>query len=65
MPNAGDAIKVMREAHNLTLSQLSHLSGVSEAHLSRIERGLRNPSPHTFSAITQALGRHMAGGEAA
>jgi transcriptional regulator with XRE-family HTH domain len=65
MPTAGDAIKVMREAHRLTLSQLSQMSGVSEAHLSRVERGLRNPSPHTLSAITQALGRHMAGGEAA
>lgn len=65
MTQAGTAIKVMREAHGLTLRQLSALSGVSAAHLSRIERGLREPSPHTLSAVTQALGRHMAGGEAA
>ena len=51
----------MREAQDLTLRDLSALSGVSPAHLSRIERGLREPSPATLDAITKALGRHMAG----
>jgi transcriptional regulator with XRE-family HTH domain len=32
------------------------MSGVSLAHLSRIEKGERSPSPHTLQLIAQPLG---------
>lgn len=39
-----------------SLSQLSRLSGVSVAHLTRIEQGLRRPSTRTIQKIAEPLG---------
>jgi len=45
--------RVMRE---LTLKQLSEMSGVSSSHLGRIERGERFPSAHILRKIAKPLG---------
>ena len=39
----------------LSLNQLSRLSGVSVAHLGRIEQGLRQPSTRTLQKIAKPL----------
>lgn len=51
----GEYIKKIREEKNLSLNQLALYSGVSAAHLSRIERGLREPSPEVLRKIAAAL----------
>jgi transcriptional regulator with XRE-family HTH domain len=51
----GEYIKKIREDKNLSLNQLALYSGVSAAHLSRIERGLREPSPEILRKIATAL----------
>ena len=43
--NIGEFIKKLREERKLSINQLALYSGVSAAHISRIERGLRDPSP--------------------
>ena len=55
-PNVGKIIKEQRKSLSLTLSQLSETSGVSKAHLGRIEQGLRKPSTHTLQKIAEPLG---------
>jgi len=49
-------IKEQRKSLSLSLNQLSRLSGVSVAHLGRIEQGLRKPSPRTLQNIAKPLG---------
>jgi DNA-binding XRE family transcriptional regulator len=43
-----------RERH-LTQKQLSDLSGIDQAEISRIERGQANPTTATLGALTRAL----------
>ncbi len=52
----GKIIREQRKSIPLTLKQLSKLSGVSVAHLGRIEQGLRKPSPRTVQKISKPLG---------
>ena len=54
--NIGKIIREQRKSIPLTLSQLAELSGVSKAHLGRIEQGQRVPSPHTLLKIANPLG---------
>ena len=54
--NIGKIIRGQRESIPLTLKQLSQISGVSLAHLSRIEKGQRSPSPRTLQLIFKPLG---------
>jgi len=49
-------IREQRRSIPLSLNQLSRLSGVSVAHLGRIEQGLRKPSPRTLQKIAKPLG---------
>ena len=51
----GRIIKQQRIAVQLTLQQLSDMSGVSPSHLGRIERGQRFPSAHILRKIAQPL----------
>ena len=44
-----------RLSQNLTQKQLAEVSGLSQADVSRIERGLANPTLDTLGAIAQAL----------
>ena len=54
--NIGKIIRNYRRKKPLTLNQLSDLSGVSVAHLSRVELGQRVPSPRTLQSIARPLG---------
>ena len=54
--NLGRIIKQHRVMSELTLGQLSEMSGVSPSHLGRIERGERFPSAHILRKIAQPLG---------
>ncbi len=54
--NIGKIIREQRNSMSLTLKQLSEMSGVSIAHLGRVEQGQRMPSPHTLQKIAKPLG---------
>ncbi|KKN86975.1 hypothetical protein LCGC14_0262440 [marine sediment metagenome] len=59
MTNGSDLGKILRQhraALDLTLHQLSLMSGVSASHLARIERGDRFPSAHMLQKIAPHLG---------
>lgn len=62
MGNAGDAVKTLREAQQLTQRELSKLSGVNAGYISLIENG-RQPSARVLRALADALGAHLAGAE--
>lgn len=51
------AVQVMdlREKHGLTQAQLAQLSGMSQADISRIERGSTSPTTRTLQRIADAL----------
>lgn len=48
-------IQTVRKAKKLTLGNLSEMTGISTNYLSRLERGLANPSIGTIKKITDAL----------
>lgn len=52
----GDRVRYMREQADLTLEQLSKLSGVSRAMLSQVERGEKSPTIGVAKRIAHALG---------
>lgn len=49
-------LREWRERHRLTLADISDLTGVSIAMLSRVERGQRRLAPMTRVAIARRLG---------
>lgn len=49
-------IRAYRLRRNLTLAQLSELSGVSIGHLSRLENGTRTPTVRLLLQLARALG---------
>ena len=51
----GDYLREQRVAAALSLRQLAEMSGVSNPHLSMIERGLRNPSAQVLQQIAKGL----------
>ncbi len=55
-PSISKIIRKQRKSLSLSLYQLSRLSGVSVAHLGRIEQGLRRPSTRTLQKIARPLG---------
>lgn len=52
----GDRVRSLREQADLTLEQLSKLSGVSRAMLSQVERGGKSPTIGVAKRISHALG---------
>ena len=48
-----------RKARGLTQRQLSDLTGVPQADISRIERGAGNPTEATLERLAAALGRKL------
>ncbi|RTE91332.1 XRE family transcriptional regulator [Bradyrhizobium sp. LVM 105] len=52
----GDRVRLMREQADLTLDQISKLSGVSRAMLSKVERGEKSPTIGVAKRIAHALG---------
>lgn len=55
-PEIGPIIQRHRKQRELTLGQLSELSGVSKSMLSQIERGQANPTFAVLWSLTRALG---------
>ncbi|UMB79208.1 XRE family transcriptional regulator [Dickeya fangzhongdai] len=53
--NIGNKIKQLRITRNISLNDLSRLSGVSKAALSKLESGHSNPRVDTLDAIASAL----------
>ncbi len=56
MSAIGEVISTTRRARGLTQQQLAHLSGVTQAALSRYENDLRDPDAHHLTLIASALG---------
>jgi transcriptional regulator with XRE-family HTH domain len=54
--NLGKIIREQRKKQSLTLNKLATLSGVSVAHLGRIEQGKRGASTLTLQKIAGPLG---------
>src|ERR1700722_866484 len=52
----GDRVRLLREQGDLTLEQLSKLSGVSRAMLSQVERGGKSPTIGIAKRIAHGLG---------
>jgi transcriptional regulator with XRE-family HTH domain len=55
----GDRLRSAREARGLTLDQLSASTGISKAHLSRLESGARQPSVGILVELAAALGTRV------
>ncbi len=53
------AILEARVATGLTQKQLSEMTGISQADISRLECGTANPSIKTLQRIADALGRRV------
>ena len=51
----GNAVAAARAKKGLSQKELSVLSGIDQADLSKIERGIANPSVNTLDRIAQAL----------
>ncbi|GAI42802.1 unnamed protein product [marine sediment metagenome] len=54
--NLGKRLKERREARELTLKQLSGMTGVHTSHLGRIERDERFPSAYVLRRLAKPLG---------
>lgn len=52
----GSKLKKARKTRGLTQEELSALSGVSTRHISKIEKGVMNPSYEILTQIAAALG---------
>lgn len=55
----GDTIRDLRTAKGYSLRDLSKLSGISAAAISRWESGQRIPSVKSYNAIMAALGAEL------
>ena len=49
----------LREKHNLTQVELAEKTGVPQAQISRIERGVVSPTSATLAKIAEALGADL------
>ena len=61
MAATGRAIRALRTAQGLSVRELAKRAQVNPTMLSQVERGLREPSPRWLKAVTDALGRSIAG----
>jgi transcriptional regulator with XRE-family HTH domain len=61
---AGALLRQRREAAELTLAEVSQRSGVTIAHLSRIENGLTDPRLSTLQRVLDVMGGRLADLEA-
>ena len=55
----GQAIRGLRLERNLTQEALAQEAGLTVGHLSKIERGVSNPTWETVAGIARALGISM------
>lgn len=58
-PALGAAIRKLREKKDATQEVVAQDAGITVAHLSKIERGLTNPTWATVKGIASALGVSM------
>lgn len=49
----------LREKHQLTQVELAEKTGISQARISKIERGVVNPTSATLAKIAEALGADL------
>lgn len=57
--NFGDVLRTLRNDLSLTINQLAEASGVSAAHISRLENELRSvPKPETIKKLAAVLGNY-------
>lgn len=56
----GRELRAARKAARLTQPELAEVSAVQQAEISRIERGLGNPTRDTFLRLTGPLGVRLA-----
>lgn len=49
----------LREKHDITQAQLAEATGISQAQISRIERGVVAPTTTTLAKIGEALGADL------
>ncbi len=54
-PIVGDAVAYARAERGLSQKELSQLTGIDQSDLSKIERGVANPSVKTLARIADAL----------
>jgi len=57
--STGSMLRRRREAARLTLADVSERSGVTIAHLSRIENGLADPRLSTLQRVMDAIGANL------
>ncbi|MDO5499496.1 MAG: helix-turn-helix transcriptional regulator [Propionibacteriaceae bacterium] len=55
----GAAISAARRARALTQTALSEITGIQQAEISRIERGLGNPTATTLFRLAEAVGQQL------
>ncbi|MFI9465691.1 helix-turn-helix domain-containing protein [Streptomyces xiamenensis] len=53
----GPKIRKLRQQRGYGLRRFAAVARVSPAHLSRIERGLRSPTPEVLARIAEGLGQ--------
>jgi transcriptional regulator with XRE-family HTH domain len=58
--NLGERIRDIRKQKKITLVELSQLTGVAQASLSRIETGIMNGTVESHRKIAEALGMNIA-----
>ncbi|MCW4458578.1 helix-turn-helix domain-containing protein [Microbacterium sp. MPKO10] len=56
----GAALAEARRSRELTQPALSAITGIQQAEISRIERGVGNPTAATLTRLANALGRRFA-----
>lgn len=55
----GAMLAEARRAHNLTQLALSEATGIQQSEISRIERGVGNPTAATLTRLASALGQKI------
>ena len=55
----GNAVAAARARKGISQKELSDLTGIDQSDISKIERGIANPSINTLSRIAQALGAKL------
>ena len=55
----GNAVAAARARKGISQKELSDLTGIDQSDISKIERGIANPSVNTLNRIAQALGAKL------
>lgn len=55
MEISGELIRLCRKKRQMTMRELEHLSGVTAAQISNIEKGKNNPTIGTFLKLLDAM----------